>query len=305
MNSAAVSVIIPTYNRASVLARALRSVSSQTLRPEEVIVVDDGSTDDTASMVRDYGERIHYLRQENRGPGAARNLGIAHATGRYVAFLDSDDLWFPWTLGNFRHAIGENHQPSLVAGTEFSFSQPDQLAQVERDEAAWTYYAHYLASADDGVWIGGCAAAIRRDELDSAGGFTEDHINGEDSDLWLRLGSAPGFLRITSPPTFAYRRHPSSAISNLTRTVEGAQLLIGRERAGTYPGGIAHARERREIICRHIRPVALECLKEGLGQAGFRIYRRSFGWNLRLGRFRFLLGFPVLLIVGIWKESGE
>jgi glycosyltransferase involved in cell wall biosynthesis len=92
------SVIIPTYNRAALLCTALDSVFAQTFTDYEVIVVDDGSTDGTAAMVASYGGRVRYFQQQNKGPGAARNLGAQHATGEYLAFLDSDDLWFPWTL---------------------------------------------------------------------------------------------------------------------------------------------------------------------------------------------------------------
>ena len=88
-----ISVIIPAYNRESYLAGAIESVLSQTYPAMEIIVVDDGSTDGTAKVARAYGERVHYIRQENSGAGAARNAGLARARGSLIAFLDSDDLW--------------------------------------------------------------------------------------------------------------------------------------------------------------------------------------------------------------------
>jgi glycosyltransferase involved in cell wall biosynthesis len=90
-----VSVVIPAYNAASVLPRAIESVLGQTSRPEEVIVVDDGSTDNTAQVATQYGPSITYIRQDNAGASAARNRGIAEATGEWIAFLDSDDEWLP------------------------------------------------------------------------------------------------------------------------------------------------------------------------------------------------------------------
>jgi len=95
-----VSVIIPAYNRAHTIVRALNSVTGQTLQDFEIVVVDDASTDNTAEIVRDYGdERIRYLRHDtNRFAAAARNTGIEAATGKYVAFLDSDDAWLPEKL---------------------------------------------------------------------------------------------------------------------------------------------------------------------------------------------------------------
>src|SRR5436309_9355229 len=92
------SVIVPTFNRASLLRQALDSVLAQTFAEYELIVVDDGSTDDTANVVASYGSRVYFLQQANRGPGAARNLGAAGAKGEYLAFLDSDDLFLTWSL---------------------------------------------------------------------------------------------------------------------------------------------------------------------------------------------------------------
>ena len=93
-----VSVVIPSYNRSSLLMQTLASVRGQTFRDFEVLVVDDGSTDDTATRVRELGAedgRIHYLYQANQGPAAARNAGASYARGAFIAFLDSDDLWLP------------------------------------------------------------------------------------------------------------------------------------------------------------------------------------------------------------------
>src|SRR5262245_57535681 len=93
-----VSVIIPAYNAGRTISAALQSVFAQTFRDFEVIVVDDGSTDDTAARVAEWSKAIHYVRQRNRGPAHARNEGVARAKGRLIAFLDADDIWFPRKL---------------------------------------------------------------------------------------------------------------------------------------------------------------------------------------------------------------
>src|SRR5262245_24730960 len=90
-----VSVVIPTFNRAHLITGAIESVLAQTLPPLEIIVVDDGSTDDTPERLAPYLDRIVFLGQENRGVSAARNAGIQAARGNLIAFLDSDDVWHP------------------------------------------------------------------------------------------------------------------------------------------------------------------------------------------------------------------
>ena len=95
MNSHAISTIIPTYNRAQLITRAINSVLPQMEPEDELIVVDDGSTDNTREIVAKYGDRVKYIKTKNGGCGAARNRGVQEATGPLVAFLDSDDEWMP------------------------------------------------------------------------------------------------------------------------------------------------------------------------------------------------------------------
>src|SRR5437868_2002167 len=93
-----VSVVIPTYNSASFLSQSIESVLQQTYDNFEVIVIDDGSTDNTEAVLSDYKDAIHYIKKNNGGPSGARNLGIAEAKGEFIAFQDSDDLWLPEKL---------------------------------------------------------------------------------------------------------------------------------------------------------------------------------------------------------------
>src|SRR5215470_7796162 len=99
------SVVIPSFNRVAFLATALNSIFTQRFTDFEIIVVDDGSTDATMDYLQSLEDRIEVFRQPNQGPGAARNRGARQAGGAYLAFLDSDDLWFPWTLEVYRYVI--------------------------------------------------------------------------------------------------------------------------------------------------------------------------------------------------------
>jgi glycosyltransferase involved in cell wall biosynthesis len=93
-----VSVIIPTYNRANLITEAINSVLMQSCKDIEIIVIDDGSTDNTSKVLKTFWDRIRYIKQKNTGAGAARNRGLKEANGRYIAFLDSDDIWLDFKI---------------------------------------------------------------------------------------------------------------------------------------------------------------------------------------------------------------
>jgi glycosyltransferase involved in cell wall biosynthesis len=288
------SVIIPTYNRASPLAVTVASVFCQRLTDHEILVVDDGSTDDTATLLAGYGERVRVFRQQNRGPGAARNLAVEHAKGDYLAFLDSDDLWFPWTLAVFARAIEQHVRPSLLAARVFEFTNDRELNIVKEKPPRASWFSDYFASSKRRFCIGAGMMVVHRESILQAGGFPEHRFNAEDHDLVMRLGTAPGFVQVLSPFTLAYRRHAASATGNLQDTYAGSACLIENERQNKYPGGIRRAIERREILSLHIRPVAIGCMKRGLWRQGWTLYRETLRWHMRQGRWRFLLGFPLI-----------
>jgi len=295
------SIVIPAYNRARLLEDCLASVFAQRFSDHEVVIVDDGSTDDTAVVLARYGERVRVCRQPNLGPGAARNAGIRHARGRYVAFLDSDDLWFPWTLDVYARAIGEAHDPAFVAGRPAQFRTPEALREVAEAEPATRRFNDYYASGDEWRWWGASSFVVRADVLAEVGGFTDEWINGEDADLAMRLGVSVGFVQVCAPFTFGYREHAGSAIASLDRTHAGALYKLTKEQGGYYPGGHARARERRRILTRHFRPVMLDCLRAGRQSDAWRLYRATFVWHLQAGRWRFLFGFPGLALAALWR----
>jgi glycosyltransferase involved in cell wall biosynthesis len=129
IRDAAISVVIPTYNYARFVCEAVDSALSQSLRPQEVIVVDDGSTDDTSDRLRQFGDRIRYVFQQNGGLSKARNTGIREARGDWVAFLDSDDIWHPRKLERISAACGNYPMLSAVSSEMVCFSGTPPPAQ--------------------------------------------------------------------------------------------------------------------------------------------------------------------------------
>lgn len=290
------SVIIPTYNRVSFLRQALESVWRQTFSDYEVIVVDDGSTDDTANWLSEVASKVKPITQQNAGPGAARNLGAENARGEYLAFLDNDDLWFPWTLDTVAKLINQHDRPVLISASMVSFEDPRELESVNNTTTVADVYTDYLQSSDRHYFMGAGMIFVRRDKFFEVGGFSTRQINLEDHDLILRLGTAAGFVRILEPPTVGYRWHPSSWTTQFTRSFEGCRYVIESEQRGLYPGGKLRRAERRKIITGHVRPWALTLARTGAWRPAWSLYNSTFAWNLSLNRWRFLLGFWVNLL---------
>lgn len=295
------SVVIPVFNRAELVSATLDSVLAQSHGDWELIVIDDGSTDGTLAVLEDYrarlGGQMQILRRQHAGPGAARNAGIEVAKGRYLAFLDSDDLWFPWTLEFYQQILERHQYPAFLTGEPLAFSSASQWESARNTDigdvaatARVEFFGDYLRAQLPTDWFSVSSFVVRRDALDDKT-FCSRPINGEDIDFTLQMGIEPGFVNVQSPATFGYRQHAGGITGNYRRTVEGMEFLIDSERAGRYPGGRERRRERLVLLSRHLRPALLNFLDEGYKRRAWRAYARTALWHLQLGRARFLLGF--------------
>ena len=179
-----VSVIIPTYNRAAMVGKAIESVLTQDFTDFELIVVDDGSTDDTFRVLDQYGDRMAVLRQSNKGVSAARNRGIASARGELIAFIDSDDLWLPAKLTR-QVAFFEDHPDALINQTEEIWIRNGRRVNPKK--------RHRKLSGDIFIpslelcLVSPSAVMMRKSLLDEVGHFDEALPACEDYDLWLRI----------------------------------------------------------------------------------------------------------------------
>jgi glycosyltransferase involved in cell wall biosynthesis len=218
-----VSVVIPTYNRAELVCRAIDNVFQQTYSDIEIIVVDDGSTDDTQSRLRQYGSRIRVIAQANTGAPIARNRGAAAARGEIIAFQDSDDSWKPSKLERQVALLANcpksvpcclcNVAMGILDGreqTSFSYS----LIQPQYEQGLWTNVAEVLATR---FVLFNQAAAIRRDAFEKLGGFAEDLKYLEDYDLPLRLALEGPWAYIAEPLVNYQQGTPGSFSSQASR----------------------------------------------------------------------------------------
>lgn len=198
-----VGVVIPTFNRARSLGRALDSVLAQTLPPRQIIVVDDGSTDTTAALLADY-PGVTSIYQQNRGVSAARNLGVRQCDCDWIALLDSDDEWLPEKLASQFEALHEQPGHRLVHCDEFWIRNGRRVnpANRHRKQGGWIF-EHCLPLCV----ISPSAAIIHRNLLEKIGGFNEDLPACEDYDLWLRICSRHPVLYVDQPLLRKYGGH--------------------------------------------------------------------------------------------------
>lgn len=223
-----VSIIIPTYNRANLLPNAIESVLGQGYPNTEIIIVDDGSTDDTQNVLEQFAGRINVVIQENKGASAARNHGIRLSKGDIIAFLDSDDLWLPTKLER-QVAILQSADPTIPCclcnirlaysdgrtGSSFDLS----LIKPSIEEGLWLNVLEVLASR---FILFNQSVAIRREALVKVGGFDESYKYMEDHDLAMRLALLGSWAFIREPLVIWNQ----GTIDSLTKQAETERMNV-------------------------------------------------------------------------------
>lgn len=214
-----ISVVIPTYNRADLIPKAIESVLSQTCPVEEVIVVDDGSTDDTPQVLAGYSGRIRVVRQENAGQSAARNAGIAAAKAEWIAFLDDDDEYAPNRVAVALESIGR-HPAAEIHITNTAVIIPGARA-VNLFEARNVVATELMELQRPLPWVlHGCffvqAMVARRDTLQDVGLFRGTFY--EDLDIFVRLSTRKPWVVDSRPLLRLIRRENASALSDECRS---------------------------------------------------------------------------------------
>ncbi|MGY1457212.1 MULTISPECIES: glycosyltransferase [unclassified Luteimonas] len=283
------SVIIPTWNRRDLIARAIDSVLAQTRAVEEIIVVDDGSSDGTREYLADrYGKRIVYVYQDNAGVSAARNRGLALARGRYLALLDSDDEWLP-----------EKTQRQV----EFLEAHPDigmvlcNVLRVNPDGSLIDVFDRRRQIPDDGPalrWVlrdpalAPLSVLMRREVYDTVGGFDEGLRTAEDLDFHLRVAARWPIGVVAAPLARALRGHdglsslPSTEVDYIRVMERAAEAAIGR-----VPEDL-----RRQALATAYIKNAESCVWRGCYRDGWSLVRKAWALGpdgaLRRRLFRLL-----------------
>jgi len=211
-----VSVIIPTYNRAAMISRTIENIFAQTYPRVELIVVDDGSTDDTQAKLSAFGDRLRIITQPNAGPAVARNRGAGAARGEIIAFQDSDDFWKPTKLARQVALLSKyseiapcclcNALMGVTGGKEWT-SFDDSLIHPQHSEGLWFNVSEVLATR---FVLFNQTVAIRRKVFEKVGGFREDLRYLEDYDLPIRLSLEGPWAFIQEPLVIYGENSPES-----------------------------------------------------------------------------------------------
>ncbi|MGE3175387.1 MAG: glycosyltransferase family 2 protein [Planctomycetota bacterium] len=240
-----VAVVIPAWNAAAFLAIALQSLQQQTLRPTEVVVVDDGSTDGTAAIAEQHGAMV--LRQDRQGPAAARNRGVAATRSPLIAFLDADDWFAPAKLG--RQVARMVELGAMAVCTDAWIVEGDRVERSKNERRAVPGVLT-LEKLLQGNPVICSTMLVRRSALEQAGAFDEapELVATEDYDLWLRLARREPIAYMAEPLAF-YRVHGGSLSAN-SRFLVGVDRILDKVDAvfGDEPHFRNLVRRRRAMV---------------------------------------------------------
>lgn len=228
-----VSIIIPAYNHAHFLPAALRSVQQQTFTNWEILVVDDGSTDNTAGAVDSWiGPRVRYFRQNNKGLSAARNTGIAHAQAEYLAFLDADDEWEPTFLAVCLGFLAIHTDQAGVYTLNYHIDR--ESARLRQIGGVCVPTDRFQQRNLEGGFFPVHAAVVRAAIVHEVGQFDTNLTSEEDWDLWLRVGKRHQMTCVPIPLA-SYRVSPNSMSRNAARMHANAMAVLGKYFGSSEP----------------------------------------------------------------------
>jgi glycosyltransferase involved in cell wall biosynthesis len=256
---AKVSVIVPCYNGAATIGRALASVFAQSFIDYEVVVVNDGSTDDTAAVLARYGDRIRVITQPNRGLSAARNAGVRASAGEYIAFLDDDDEWMPAKLAQCVAVLDEDPGCALV----YTGALRVNLAggpMPNQDSQTWGLDSPTLAQMLERPWnVVPCQFVVRRDIFERCGGFDERFVSTCEDLYFLLLTRQHGYFR--SVPELLVRKTTRPLYPRALDREPQCELFVRlvRERYGASATGlIREFRRSRAKVMKHMARLLIE-----------------------------------------------
>lgn len=245
MDEPSISVVIPVYNRPELITDCLESLVPSLEHLVEVVVVDDGSTDgQTPEAVEaviarhQIQDKVRLIRQKNAGPGAARNTGVAEARGTWIAFLDSDDLWLPWSGRGLKECLirqSDAHVVFLNARPFADIAEVPGWSEEAVTEKRHNGFFEVTEVRPRIIRVGSGYFALRKALFESSGGFVAGLRGSEDTDLYYRIADAGVFISLEYPAMIARRTGGDDSLTlNMSALSEGLYYLMDGRRSGRY-----------------------------------------------------------------------
>lgn len=292
-NCSLVSVIVPTYNYAHFLSDSLGSVLLQTYNSYEIIVVDDGSTDNTKAVLNPFMQKIKYIHlEQNRGLPTARNIGIQSAHGKYIAFLDADDLWLPEKLQTDMEYFEKFPDVSMVYSRHTNIDENGVELDVKTKKRLPSGNIFIQLFSEQNFVISS-SVVVRKDVFETVGLFDERLFNCQDWDMWLRIAfyfKAAGINKTL----VKYRHNPRSLSKNRDNVLKYQKLVIDKT-YNTFKDKMYGISEKlyKKRLASHYAKTGRYYLRIGnktLANENFRLSLKYDPLNFRTLRYYFRLG---------------
>jgi glycosyltransferase involved in cell wall biosynthesis len=294
--SFSVSVVIPAYNAEQCIGRSIDSVLGQTLPADEIIVVDDGSTDNTAEIIKQYGSKVRYIYQGNSSCAGGRNTGIRVAKCEWIALQDADDEWLANKLELQMKLLEENPDLRWCGSNNYNVDGPLRTHKCAPDEArkglsGRDYFESYLSEASKNYFrVASITMIIHRDVFAEVGLFAEDLLRSEDTDMWCRIAFCyPKFGYIAEPLAIVHMDVSNPALEELRLYAKRgvyfrkmvSQHLPLAEKSGCLEEYKAFA---RQVLKRTLKKILFHGHKQDARET-VTVFKDLFAWYWRFSTY--------------------
>ena len=308
MRAPVLSVITPLYNRAWCISQCIASAGLAG-HPVEMIIVDDGSTDGSVAQAREtvralgLEAQVRIVEQANAGPSAARNRAAQMARGAWLVFLDSDDLWFPWTVPTLTEVLsGLAPEVTLAFAGAQTFSDPSELETVRPEPVVTEVCSSFVAAVrhNPASRYGACNAAVRRASFLDSGGFAPELRCAEDTDLFLRSTGQTALIR--KPVLAGLRRSGHESLTgNIPEVLKGFDWMRSKQNAGAYRGT---GEELRSFIARACAYAIRAAFASGHIGSAYRLYFANLALLSGPQGRKYLLRLPLTPLLHLRNPRG-
>lgn len=290
-----ISVIITAYNSKEYVTAAIESAIQQTYENIEILVIDDGSTDNTETIINRFMPKVRYVKQENGGPSSARNLGIEKSSGEFLAFLDADDVWMPEKLHEQAAVLRKYESIGMVTCGRIHMDQRGVLVDSFVPSVNGLSSNSLIEALAIGNTIGGASAAlIKRSVFDACGIFDRNLRVSEDTDMWIRIAGKYD-IKCVEKPLFYYRVVANSQSANAKKNIDNQCQLTNR----LLKQGIINRAIWRKALSYKYFCAAWSSLQYNQRKDAFLYIARSF-WATpaKFMRNREMMGLAIKILLG-------